>query len=229
MKASSRLVELPVFYINLDSREDRKQEIESELSRVGWKGPITRVPGVTLNINSDEFKQYRLERIKGIHPPEKYRHPKYHSWYAALIGCTLSHIKVIELARARGVQSYVVLEDDATFTPHFDAAPDWVGMDPELIILGQNGIKNQKHKKLRGWVPAFEMWGTQAYAVLTQNAMNLLHETWSRMDCTTDVGWWPLFEPLSAITFMPGLIQPSGSVSSIETLKHNAHISLLSE
>lgn len=223
MKASDRLIDLPLFYINLDTREDRRADIEKEISRVGWKGPVTRVPGTVLNINSDEFKQYRLERIKGIHPPEKYRHPKYHSWYAALIGCTLSHIKIIELARAQGLQSYVVLEDDATFSPHFHTAPGWGTLKPELILLGQNGIKNPRNKQLKGWVPAFELWGTHAYAVLTQNAMDLLHEKWSKMDFTTDVGWWELFEPLRAITYMPGLIQPSGSVSSIEILKHDAH------
>lgn len=70
-----------VFYINLDSRPDRKVHVESELKKIGLKG----------------------ERFSAI----------FHS--KGSIGCTLSHIRCIEMAKIRGLDHILIIEDDIVF------------------------------------------------------------------------------------------------------------------
>ena len=74
-----------IFYINLDKREDRKDEIESELK------------------NYDIFEL--SERIQAIETPGQ-----------GILGCTMSHLNAIKLAKERNYTNILVLEDDFQFT-----------------------------------------------------------------------------------------------------------------
>ena len=71
-----------IFYINLDKREDRKIEIENELSRFNLEG----------------------ERYSAIYTPE-----------SGIVGCGYSHLNVLKLARDRGYNNVLILEDDFQF------------------------------------------------------------------------------------------------------------------
>lgn len=73
-----------IFYINLDKRQDRKEEIELELK------------------NFDLFE--RSERIQAVHTPGQ-----------GIIGCTISHLNAIKLAKERNYNNVLILEDDFTF------------------------------------------------------------------------------------------------------------------
>lgn len=72
-----------IFYINLDKRTDRREEIENELRKMNL------------------FE--KAERFSAI----------YHENGA--VGCSLSHLEVVKLAKARGYKNYLVLEDDFEF------------------------------------------------------------------------------------------------------------------
>jgi GR25 family glycosyltransferase involved in LPS biosynthesis len=69
------------FYINLDRRIDRRNEIEGEFAKMNMK--VERFPA-----------------IEHSSPP---------------VGCGLSHIAVLKLARERGYESVMVFEDDFMF------------------------------------------------------------------------------------------------------------------
>lgn len=71
-----------VYYINLEHRKDRKESIEKQLNKLGWK--YTRFNAV--------------------------QHPN------GAIGCTLSHIKLLEMAIEKNLDYIVILEDDIFFT-----------------------------------------------------------------------------------------------------------------
>ena len=73
-----------IFYINLDTREDRKQEIETELT----------------NYNLIE----NAERIEAIPTPGQ-----------GILGCTMSHLKALKLAKDRNYKNILILEDDFQF------------------------------------------------------------------------------------------------------------------
>ena len=74
-----------IFYINLDKREDRKNEIELELK----------------NYNLFE----NSERIQAIEIPGQ-----------GILGCTMSHLNAIKLAKERFYNNILILEDDFQFT-----------------------------------------------------------------------------------------------------------------
>jgi len=77
------VTDLPfTFYINLDSREDRRTAVEKELSDVGF--PHERFPAITYD------------------PPQ--------------VGCSMSHLRCLELAKERNLPSVLIVEDDLVWT-----------------------------------------------------------------------------------------------------------------
>ena len=70
-----------IFYINLNRRTDRKEEIEKELDNFGLT----------------------YERFEAIEDN------------FGAVGCGLSHIEVLKIARDRNYENIIILEDDFTF------------------------------------------------------------------------------------------------------------------
>jgi GR25 family glycosyltransferase involved in LPS biosynthesis len=71
-----------VIYINLESRQDRRQSIEHELNQLGV-----------------EYERFNAIATPGF----------------GILGCGKSHLAVIELAKQRGYQNVLILEDDTHF------------------------------------------------------------------------------------------------------------------
>jgi len=69
------------FYINLDSRPDRKQYMEDHLKTVG--------------IHAERFKAIKLTN--------------------GALGCSMSHLKLLELAKSNNWDSILIMEDDIKF------------------------------------------------------------------------------------------------------------------
>jgi glycosyl transferase family 25 len=80
------------FYINLLSRPDRKQHVESQLKSIG--------------INAERFNAIKMTN--------------------GAIGCSMSHIKLIENAKANNWDHILIVEDDILFT------------DPNLFVKQLN-------------------------------------------------------------------------------------------
>jgi GR25 family glycosyltransferase involved in LPS biosynthesis len=74
-----------VFYINLESRQDRKAHIERQLKLVGF---------------------HKFERFDAIKMPNG----------NGRIGCSMSHIKCLEIAKERNYSHILICEDDTLFT-----------------------------------------------------------------------------------------------------------------
>lgn len=88
-----------IFFINLDRRADRLELIKNQLSSVGIEAErISAVDGELLN------------------PDPKIGNGWNHKGVA---GCALSHRKVIQLAKERGYNSFLVIEDDTIFSEDF--------------------------------------------------------------------------------------------------------------
>ena len=88
------------FYINLDSRPDRKQHIEKQLA--------------LLKINAQRFKAIKLKN--------------------GAIGCSLSHLKILEIAKQNNYDHVLILEDDILF------------LQPDIFIKQLNYFL-ENHKK----------------------------------------------------------------------------------
>jgi glycosyl transferase family 25 len=70
------------FYINLPSRPDRKQHVETQLKSIG--------------INAERFNAIKMSN--------------------GAIGCSMSHLKIIETAKANNWEHVLIVEDDILFT-----------------------------------------------------------------------------------------------------------------
>ncbi len=69
------------FYINLETRPDRKQHVEAQLTNIG--------------ISAERFNAIRLQN--------------------GALGCSMSHLKCIEIAKEKGWPHLLVVEDDILF------------------------------------------------------------------------------------------------------------------
>jgi len=76
------------FYINLDSRPDRKAHVEAQLKLVG--------------IKASRFKAIRMNN--------------------GAVGCSMSHLKCLEIAKDNNWEHVLIVEDDITF------------LDPTLFV-----------------------------------------------------------------------------------------------
>ena len=88
------------FYINLESRPDRRKHVESQLKLIG--------------IKAERFNAVKLEN--------------------GALGCSMSHLKCLQIAKENNWDHVLICEDDVTFT------------NPELFVLQFNKfLKNEKN------------------------------------------------------------------------------------
>ena len=90
-----------IFYINLETRNDRRNSIETQLTNIGLTN---------------------FERFNAIKVMD------------GRVGCTMSHIKCLEMAKERGYNHILICEDDTFF------------LDPKLFKTQLTTFLNDEHK-----------------------------------------------------------------------------------
>jgi hypothetical protein len=161
---------LTLYYINLDRRVDRKNRIESDLSRLGY--PYYRFTATDYsNLNKESLPS----SVTGT--SDKFRLQE--------VACALSHVELLKhISLTCETQWSIVLEDDACF-------PNWLLANPEFLkqalqyapdsydayMLGYAATTvNQKGINISGTIyhkqPSF--WGTHAIAYRKENIINIL-------------------------------------------------------
>ncbi len=108
-----------VYYINLDHREDRREQFLHEMKRVG-------------------IEDSRIQRISGIYKPE-----------IGALGCGLSHKKALETFYASGEPYCLIFEDDFQFTLNKEFCdyllklPFEKNIDFDIIMLAGKTFKEE--------------------------------------------------------------------------------------
>jgi glycosyl transferase family 25 len=109
---SSIFNDIHIFYINLDSRLDRKSWVENEFKKLGIE-------------KFERFKAIQLEN--------------------GALGCSMSHLKCLEIAKQQSYEYIMICEDDIQFTmPHlfltqFNAF--WnSNIDWDVILIAGNNM-----------------------------------------------------------------------------------------
>src|SRR3990167_765745 len=144
------------YYINLESRPDRREAFERRSQEVGLT----------------------VERFSAIQPPEMVFGRPVDIRERAKLGCTLSHFGVYELAQQRQQTTVLVFEDDCTFVDGFAQKMVvyieelCIQQDWDLLYLGGSpepdyGVPGRKCERISphliynpGWI-----WGAHAYAI----------------------------------------------------------------
>lgn len=120
-----------IYYLNLDSREDRKSRIETHLAKFNIKAE--RIPGFVIT------PEQALEYDGGRELDEHSR-----KLAPARVGCSLSHLEAIKRAKQEGYSNVLIFEDDAfIFEEHIESfkealkelehLPKW-----DMLFLGAN-------------------------------------------------------------------------------------------
>jgi GR25 family glycosyltransferase involved in LPS biosynthesis len=93
-----------IFYINLDSRNDRNELMIDNFKNLG----ITNYERVSGSVVQELPEPYQYRNF--IKKNNKYVHGQ--------LGCRQSHIKCVSLAKERGYKRIFILEDDVHFLEH---------------------------------------------------------------------------------------------------------------
>ena len=103
-----------IFLINLERRVDRLEEFKVEANKIGFEFEVfAAVDGKKI----DENFIYNGEKIKINSNP--YYSNGFDNYARSQLGCFLSHLGVLKLAKERGYKNFLVLEDDCRFTNNF--------------------------------------------------------------------------------------------------------------
>tara|TARA_B100001063_G_scaffold247281_1_gene292119 strand:- start:484 stop:1092 length:609 start_codon:yes stop_codon:yes gene_type:complete len=84
-----------VYYINLESRTDRRTRVESQLELLGWK-----------------YERFNAVKTK-----------------SGRVGCSMSHLRLLQMAKQKNLPYIVIIEDDI----HFTDIPKFKSLHKEFI------------------------------------------------------------------------------------------------
>lgn len=104
----TKKVDIPVYYINMDSSPDRKIFIEKQMEKLGAQ--FERISGVdsrNLNASGDVFN---ITQTKSVRFENNFSFDT-----ISELGCTLAHIKAIYNAYTDGLDIALIAEDDVCF------------------------------------------------------------------------------------------------------------------
>jgi len=207
------------WYINLDSRPDRREHAEGQFANVG--------------IEANRFKAFLPSEWDG--PPEQVERIRNRT--PGAIGCYKSQIEVIKTCSEDSVVA--VCEDDICFAPDIEdriryasqALPeDWdvfyLGAtfhvpgewykDPECASWGHRGL-DAEPTGYKHIMRVYGMWGTYAYFVNGTKAakvVSLLEENCHRSD-GIDHNFMQLGDKVNAYCFVPGMAWQYDNQSNI--------------
>lgn len=162
-----------IVYINLSSRKDRKKHILDQLDQYGVKS------------------ENRIYRIDAVHTP-KNGHK----------GCALSHVKALKLAKDKGWNNVLILEDDFEFALSPEETNRMVSQfffnfskkEWDVVLLAANGGLLQKTPHFYLWRVLGRAQTTSGYAIHSRFYDTLLtcfQESADKMDenKTSGVNW----------------------------------------
>ena len=170
-----------VFIINLDIRKDRMNRMINLMNQIGidnWE----RFPAIKPNFSSIEERHYR-DYNKYQRLNKKY--------VKGSIGCKLSHLAVLKLAKQRNYKNVLILEDDVIFTGNRDllrlGLREMEYMDPKIVYLGLNKPKYDNISDLVSLKYVRDGLCTHAYIAIQKHydyLINLLENASKQIDLT---------------------------------------------
>lgn len=133
------------------------------------------------------------------------------------LGCTLSHLKVAQIAKCRQLPSYFVFEDDVELHPDFNKLlPLYLGYFPhdwDMLYLG--GSHNQPVIPIDEFLAKMTLTYTTHAMAIAASMYNPLIEIWGRKNEKVDIGIASLHRNNNCYTCTPPLAWQRPSYSDI--------------
>jgi len=178
-----------IIYINLDSRTDRRKQIEEELN---------------------VFPKEKVERFAAI----------YDSFGA--IGCSKSHITVLEYVKTNKWKNVLIIEDDMiwkNFSDGIKQLENLVNEPYDVILLGSTYATYNQNRVISAQTTTAYLVNNHYYDKLLENfkeGHNLLKETWNLPEFSLDQYWKKLQATDTWYLIKPSMSIQSPSYSDIE-------------
>ena len=179
-----------VLYINLDSRTDRRREVEKELQDVGWP----------------------IERLSATEPD-----PRNDTHATRAAACTASHLRALKILYERGVPFCTVIEDDAMFEKGSivcDLERRLSSVPFDMFLLGVNVPKYTAHR-VRDLVKVKSSFTTTGY-IIKREAVPDLVAVWENTNKPADVAWSEVMSKREVIAPRTPIVYQRPSFSDIE-------------
>ena len=109
-----------IMYINLERRPDRKTNIEEQLNKINYKGPVERIDAVDAKTLDIPTLTHKLVTNKGIQSALNKDSGLYTFLTKGAIGCALSHRIAWEKVLEGNDEYVLILEDDIWFDKFFN-------------------------------------------------------------------------------------------------------------
>ena len=194
-----------IYYINLDTRTDRKTHVEDELNKMGWNN-FTR-------FNAIKNKDGR-------------------------VGCSMSHLKLLQMAKEKNLDYIVIIEDDIEFTQpelYNNMLKQFKNMDMDYDVLLLAGNVRPPFIQKKDFVFQIKKsFTTTGYIVkkhyydtlienFKQGIMNLMKYPDKHYLYAIDTNWFKLQERDNWYIFFPRTITQMPDYSDIEgrTINYN--------
>ena len=160
-------IDIPIFYINLDRSEDRREVMEKQLKVISTN--YERVSAV----DGKKMTNKIADQVDDISFQNEYPELTFSE-----IGCTLSHIKAIRKAYDIGYEKALIIEDDLLFYlyPFWEnSLEDIIGKAPhdwgiiQLYAIAENC--NSEDEKFLKYSEKLKCYGTPVY-LINRKGMN---------------------------------------------------------
>lgn len=187
-----------IYYINLEHRTDRKEQIEGEFAKLGWT-------------NYQRFNAIKMKNGR--------------------VGCSMSHLKLLSMAKEKDLDYIVIIEDDAMFTQPdlFNAMLSGFmnsNIDYDVLLLAGN-IRQPIFQKTRFLYQIKKSFTTTGYIVkkhyydklianIKEGIENLIKQPHLHMRYAIDVNWMKLQAMDTWYIFMPRTVTQRPDYSDIE-------------
>lgn len=173
------LTDMKLYYLNLDTREDRRAHFESQDALVAMP-PVERIPAV----HGSKINMKKDKKI-GVHTrvqlTTSYRRSHYEIHSPGAVGASLSHIKAWKKFLADGGEYALIMEDDVNLPSTFafivrdcikDLPAEW-----DIWILGWNNDPSDMiHKRHEPFRNVVHFIGAHCYVVSKRAAKILVDE-----------------------------------------------------
>jgi len=168
-----------ILYINLDRRQDRKQNVLEQLDKAKIKSPeyeVERIPGVdskTLDFNNLSRQLFTEKAIDSA----VNKKGMYVTMTTGAIGCALAHRNAYLSVLNSDTDKTLILEDDITIDEDFlnklnsykNEIPDF-----DILWLGYHGKSNRKQINDICDIPGDKLYGLFGYIINKKAAKKLL-------------------------------------------------------
>lgn len=190
-----------VFCINLPRRTDRYAQALAEFKKHGIY--VEFVNGVDgRQLSNEKLLQYKSADDTQVSRGD--------------IGCTLSHFKVLELAKKKGLLNYCVFEDDVELADNFNERikeiMPYVPDDYDMLYFGGN--HNLPVIKVNEHIARMQRTFTTHAMVIKHTVYDALAEIWSKNE-KVDVGISSLHSKFNCYVVTPHIAFQRESYSDI--------------